>query len=196
LANPKNPKIEVQGFSTKFPGIMNVIPTKVGISEAFDPQTTDPAPFPKIFDAIWDTGATNSAITEKVVSACGLKPVGMVRVHTASGEYETNVYLINMALPNKVGIANVRVTEGVLADVDVLIGMDVISRGDFCITNSDGHTAVSFQMPSVGIIDFDQHHQRVPQNVPTQRPAQRVGRNQPCPCGSGKKYKKCCGKSL
>ncbi|MFQ5648637.1 MAG: SEC-C metal-binding domain-containing protein, partial [bacterium] len=20
-----------------------------------------------------------------------------------------------------------------------------------------------------------------------------VGRNQPCPCGSGKKYKKCCG---
>lgn len=22
----------------------------------------------------------------------------------------------------------------------------------------------------------------------------RVGRNHPCPCGSGKKYKKCCGK--
>jgi uncharacterized protein YecA (UPF0149 family) len=21
----------------------------------------------------------------------------------------------------------------------------------------------------------------------------RVGRNEPCPCGSGKKYKKCCG---
>ena len=23
---------------------------------------------------------------------------------------------------------------------------------------------------------------------------QRIGRNDPCPCGSGKKYKKCCGK--
>ena len=23
-----------------------------------------------------------------------------------------------------------------------------------------------------------------------------VGRNDPCPCGSGKKYKKCCGKNL
>ncbi|NMD33239.1 MAG: hypothetical protein GYA84_04555 [Firmicutes bacterium] len=23
--------------------------------------------------------------------------------------------------------------------------------------------------------------------------AKKVGRNQPCPCGSGKKYKKCCG---
>jgi preprotein translocase subunit SecA len=22
---------------------------------------------------------------------------------------------------------------------------------------------------------------------------QKVGRNDPCPCGSGKKYKKCCG---
>lgn len=29
-----------------------------------------------------------------------------------------------------------------------------------------------------------------------QRPAssQKVGRNEPCPCGSNKKYKKCCGR--
>lgn len=25
------------------------------------------------------------------------------------------------------------------------------------------------------------------------RPAPKIGRNDPCPCGSGKKYKKCCG---
>ena len=24
----------------------------------------------------------------------------------------------------------------------------------------------------------------------------KVGRNDPCPCGSGKKYKKCCGKEV
>ena len=24
--------------------------------------------------------------------------------------------------------------------------------------------------------------------------AEKVGRNDPCPCGSGKKYKKCCGR--
>ncbi|MEW5727248.1 MAG: YchJ family protein [Pseudomonadota bacterium] len=28
---------------------------------------------------------------------------------------------------------------------------------------------------------------------PQQRSAAKVGRNDPCPCGSGKKYKKCCG---
>jgi preprotein translocase subunit SecA len=25
-------------------------------------------------------------------------------------------------------------------------------------------------------------------------PTEKVGRNDPCPCGSGKKYKKCCGR--
>ena len=24
----------------------------------------------------------------------------------------------------------------------------------------------------------------------------KIGRNDPCPCGSGKKYKKCCGRNL
>ena len=28
---------------------------------------------------------------------------------------------------------------------------------------------------------------------PFSTPASKVGRNDPCPCGSGKKYKKCCG---
>ncbi len=30
--------------------------------------------------------------------------------------------------------------------------------------------------------------------APVKRDAPKVGRNDPCPCGSGKKYKKCCGK--
>ena len=32
------------------------------------------------------------------------------------------------------------------------------------------------------------------QNKPVTRDENKVGRNDPCPCGSGKKYKKCCGK--
>jgi len=31
------------------------------------------------------------------------------------------------------------------------------------------------------------------QAVPQQRRVKKIGRNDPCPCGSGKKYKKCCG---
>ena len=33
----------------------------------------------------------------------------------------------------------------------------------------------------------------VPAPAPYERDAPKVGRNDPCPCGSGKKYKKCCG---
>jgi SEC-C motif-containing protein len=32
-----------------------------------------------------------------------------------------------------------------------------------------------------------------PAQAPVTRSAPKVGRNDPCPCGSGKKYKKCCG---
>ncbi|MBL8228057.1 MAG: SEC-C domain-containing protein [Bryobacterales bacterium] len=31
-----------------------------------------------------------------------------------------------------------------------------------------------------------------PPSPPVQRIVKKVGRNEPCPCGSGKKYKKCC----
>ena len=34
----------------------------------------------------------------------------------------------------------------------------------------------------------------VRQNRGVQRRVVKIGRNDPCPCGSGKKYKKCCGK--
>ena len=30
--------------------------------------------------------------------------------------------------------------------------------------------------------------------IPVQGKAAKIGRNDPCPCGSGKKYKKCCGR--
>ncbi len=37
------------------------------------------------------------------------------------------------------------------------------------------------------------HSAEYPKAAPIQRAQPKVGRNEPCPCGSGKKYKKCCG---
>lgn len=34
------------------------------------------------------------------------------------------------------------------------------------------------------------------QGIPLRRPAAKVGRNEPCPCGSGRKYKACCLNAL
>lgn len=39
--------------------------------------------------------------------------------------------------------------------------------------------------------DCDHGHHHAPV-APVMRAGPKVGRNDPCPCGSGKKYKKCC----
>ena len=41
-----------------------------------------------------------------------------------------------------------------MVESDVLIGMDIISRGDFAITHPGGRTKFSFRVPSQADIDF------------------------------------------
>ncbi|PIE40608.1 MAG: preprotein translocase subunit SecA [Gammaproteobacteria bacterium] len=45
-----------------------------------------------------------------------------------------------------------------------------------------------------GLDDQEQSEAQDPGNTPFQRTEKKVGRNEPCPCGSGKKYKHCHGK--
>jgi preprotein translocase subunit SecA len=33
-----------------------------------------------------------------------------------------------------------------------------------------------------------------PKRQPVRKAKKKIGRNAPCPCGSGKKYKQCCGR--
>jgi uncharacterized protein YecA (UPF0149 family) len=40
--------------------------------------------------------------------------------------------------------------------------------------------------------DCDHHHHA---QEPFRRESSKLGRNDPCTCGSGKKFKKCCGKA-
>jgi hypothetical protein len=39
---------------------------------------------------------------------------------------------------------------------NVIIGMDIITLGDFAISNKDEKTVLSFRIPSVDTIDFSQ----------------------------------------
>lgn len=45
----------------------------------------------------------------------------------------------------------------------------------------------------VGLAPAGQHHHEHHQHSPKVQDKNKVGRNSPCPCGSGKKYKRCCG---
>ena len=64
------------------------------------------------------------------------------------------------------------------------------SKAEFTDDGASG-TQGSGSMPQKGAVpERDTHQETVRRATP------KVGRNDPCPCGSGKKYKNCCGKNL
>jgi len=106
-------------------------------------------------NAIWDTGATNTAMDAGIAKKLKLIPTGVRQVHTASGILDTETYLVDIFFKlNKVAIRNMEVTAVKLGNADMLIGMDIITMGDFAITNADGRTTMSFRTPSMKLIDF------------------------------------------
>lgn len=146
-----------QACTVQYPGAVNELATPIIVSEAYDPSATNvPRPAWEQFDrAIWDTGATGSVISERVVERLGLYPISQRDVTTANGTRTANVYLIGLYLLNDVVFPSLPVTDGNLgSNVDVLIGMDVIGTGDFAVTHADGRTCMSFQMPSRRRIHF------------------------------------------
>ncbi len=142
-------------------------------------------------NAIWDTGASRSLITPEIAAKLDLKPVSKTLMATPSDKnIQSNVYLLNVHLPNRAKIVGVQALEGTPNSCDMLIGMDVISLGDFAVTNFNGKTMFSFRTPSMAEIDFTKHSHI----EPIRNESHKTGRNDPCPCGSGKKYKHCHGK--
>lgn len=186
-----------QSVTFKAETILREIITDIGISLPNNTQDVQINPFikddPRIFQtkALWDTGATGCAVTKKTATDLKLQPIGLANVTHVNGTTQANVYLIDIFLPNLVIVPAVRVTEcddGV-GNFGVIIGMEVITSGDFAITNVGNKTTVSFRIPSIQTIDYNVEAQRL-------KDLKFKGeRNKSCPCGSGKKYKNCHGKT-
>jgi predicted aspartyl protease len=130
-------------------GILRQLQTQVAILPTSQKKNFE-------INAIWDTGATGSAIITKVVQELGLIPTGKAQVSTANGLAIQNTYTIDIALPNSVTIIGIIATEidALSAGCDALIGMDLITLGDFSITNHKGVTCMSFRVPSSHEIDY------------------------------------------
>lgn len=145
-------------------GVLRELKTNCEVCAAFDPaQRPDLLQNPpfRSFVALWDTGATSSAITDAVVQQCGLLPTGMARVHGVHGAEDCETFLVNVGLPNRVIMPHVTVTRAkMITGADILIGMDIISTGDFSITNFNARTCFSFRWPSCARIDFVQDFNR------------------------------------
>lgn len=183
-------------FTTEFDPITRRIITPSHICQAYNLGDKRPHPALHNIQALWDTGASITTISEKIAHSLGLVPIGFENVAHAQGVGKAKVYKVNILLPNGIEFHSLRVLEGNLTGFDVLIGMDIITNGDFAITHSDGKTTFTFRIPSVEKLDFVESPSKAAAKplTPITTP-KKVERNDPCPCGSGKKYKKCCGKS-
>lgn len=178
-----------KSFTTKYTGQANKLINDVGIAQPFADDQHRPAGF-KTYKALWDTGATNSLITERVVREGGFAPLGFVQIGTASGLHTSPTFFVSIWLPNMIAVRQVRVTQGdLVGGIDLLIGMDIIGLGDFAVNSQGGWTSFSFRIPSLEHIDYTLTQQTLRMAKPA------VGRNDPCPCGSGKKYKNCHGRT-
>ena len=174
-------------FITTYNGLSNVLQNDVSISD-----TNEKNPPERKWVSLWDTGATNTVITHNVVEELKLKPVSVGVASTPQGTYQAYKYYINLFLPNGVIFPKLLVMEGQPTGCDILIGMDVIGKGDFAVSNYQGKTSFSYRYPSLTRIDFVNNSYIKPTMLRLEEGG--PAKNSKCPCGSGKKYKQCCGK--
>jgi hypothetical protein len=182
------PKQPVYALTKPYIGVKDSITTPVELKNIFTQQVLNTI-------GLWDTGATNSVVTKSTAEALELHPVTRTVVRGVHGEREVNVYYVNITLNNKNITLNAQVTEcdELSADnsIGMIIGMNIITMGDFVVTNYQENTVMTFRVPSLQKIDFVAGIKTGQQLVKDKEPS----RNDPCPCGSGKKYKHCCVKS-
>jgi hypothetical protein len=183
-----------QAFTIKANGRLNRIITEVVVMPAFDP-TSPPSSLPPqaATKALWDTGATRSALAPSLVAKLNLVSVGSAKLSHAGGQTATSTYMVNLGLPNRVLVAGMLVTEfqSPTSGFEAIVGMDVIGHGDLALTHVNGNTQMSFRIPSRTAVDYVAEHSKTL--------FAGVGRNDPCPCGTLKpdgrvaKFKQCHG---
>ena len=141
-------------FTIDYDKITKFLHTKCGIDVPYYLETQYDS-LPYNFTALWDTGATSSVISSNVVNALNLTPTGRTKMYHAGGESIVNVYSISIFLPNNILVPIIKVTDAKLKNTDILIGMDIITAGDFVITSLQSKTKFSFQIPSTHNTDYN-----------------------------------------
>lgn len=150
---------EYRAFTLHSKGILDRLPTEALILSDTRDKTKEYTP--KMWSAIWDTGAMKSCITKRIAEDLSLIPIGRTTLGTANGSTVADTYFVDIGLPNGVMVPKVLVNCADLGEgLDVLIGMDIISLGDFSITNLNGRTTFSFRIPSVTEVDFVEEYKK------------------------------------
>lgn len=101
------------------------------------------------FNALWDTGSTESLISEKIVKM--IEPIlkNKSKYVTRDVVIECETYAVSLSLSDEITFRDVLMKKADLSDknVDIIIGMDIISRGDFEIRNYNNLVEFAFRIP-------------------------------------------------
>jgi len=111
-----------------------------------------PCGSPKIYrkwNAIWDTGATNTFISETAVTYLGLSEITFKEVEGASGVFSTpgfyvDIYLEGDYLLSKQTVFQYKPSSGGMWDI--IIGMDIINLGNFSLIHGETESYFSFDV--------------------------------------------------
>lgn len=140
-------EINAYTFTRKYDNITNQIITDIVLRNNIRKITGK---------GLWDTGASFSCISRKVATALELVPTGFTNILTPSGSTVKPTYAITVDLPEYVTFETIKVCESEIGNqgIEMLIGMDIISKGNFSISNFQGKTIFSYAFPSFNHIDF------------------------------------------
>jgi len=142
--------MSVHAFTIEPGGLLESIITDVSVRQSEKLcQVTGLETDEIVVKALWATGANRSCVSVKTAKRLGLLKIDTSDTVGAGGVFYSFVHLVDIALPNKISVRNVRVTEFIdEGDFDIIIGMDIITCGDFAVSNYNRETIVSFRVPS------------------------------------------------
>lgn len=142
-------------YTKRYRRIVPALITLCAISASWDPLEEKSEPAAVQYQCLWDTGATISAITERVATDLALPIEALIPIRHAGGlSVDVPQHYVNLQLPDGVVIVGRAVAQLPLASYDVIVGMDIISLGDFAISNFSGKTTFTFRIPSLEEFDF------------------------------------------
>ena len=145
----------MSSFKKEYGDIADAIMTSAAVFPAVELETGYPLPSHySTENAAWDTGAQFTFISPRVVEALNLKPHREGEIMGIGGDQTAKTYMVHIALPNGYLIHDVEVYCSDIDDYDILVGMDIITLTDFCITNKDDKTTFAFRIPSEGGIEL------------------------------------------
>lgn len=141
-------------INKKYQYRVNAIQTNCVITPYFEKGHEALVPGCEVESTVWDTGATNTIISAAVIDALNLKPIEHTQLEGVGGIMDSSVYKINIYFENNVEFIGIEALSGDIGDYDLIVGMDMITLGDFVISNKDSKTWFAFRHPSTEHIEL------------------------------------------